>query len=112
MKIQTCLVPKDIINLYRKPNVKCQKDFGIEIHRLDLGVKNLRKIYRLAYGFASVVRCQKEILDFGKEIHRLDLEVTNPVLRIHEIFVWIEIRGSMPLTLTNGSSSGSCYFRH
>ncbi len=31
-----------------------------------------------------------------------------PVLRIHDILVWIRIRGSMPLT--NGS--GSCYFLH
>jgi hypothetical protein len=30
------------------------------------------------------------------------------VFRIHNILVWIRIRGSMPLT--NGS--GSCYFRH
>jgi hypothetical protein len=30
------------------------------------------------------------------------------VFRIHDILVWIQIRGSMPLT--NGS--GSCYFRH
>jgi hypothetical protein len=30
------------------------------------------------------------------------------VLRIHDILVWIWIRGSMPLS--NGS--GSCYFRH
>jgi hypothetical protein len=33
-----------------------------------------------------------------------------PVLRIHDILVWIRIRGSMPLT--NGSRSGSCYFHH
>jgi hypothetical protein len=34
------------------------------------------------------------------------------VFRIHDILVWIWIRihGSMPLT--NGSGSGSCYFRH
>ncbi len=34
------------------------------------------------------------------------------VLRIHDILGWIRIRirGSMPLT--NGSGSGSCYFRH
>ncbi len=34
------------------------------------------------------------------------------VFRIHDILVWIRIRilGSMPLT--NGSGSGSCYFRH
>jgi hypothetical protein len=32
-----------------------------------------------------------------------------PVLRIHEILVRIRIRGSIPLT--NGSVSGSCYFR-
>ncbi len=37
---------------------------------------------------------------------------TVPVLRIHDILVWIRIRiwirGSMPLT----SGSGYCYFRH
>ncbi len=32
------------------------------------------------------------------------------MLRIHNILVWIRIRGSMPLT--NGSGSGFCYFRH
>ncbi len=32
------------------------------------------------------------------------------VLRIHDILVRIRVRGSMPLT--NGSRSGSCYFRH
>jgi hypothetical protein len=43
--------------------------------------------------------------------HRLVLhtiELSPAVFRIHEILVWIRIRGSMPLT--NGS--GSCYFRH
>ncbi len=36
----------------------------------------------------------------------------DPDPRIHDIFVWIRIRGSMPLT--NGSEFGSrsCYFRH
>ncbi len=34
----------------------------------------------------------------------------NPRLRTHEILVRIRIRGSMPLT--NGSVSGSFYFRH
>ncbi len=33
-----------------------------------------------------------------------------PELRIHDIFVWIRIRGSMPLT--NESGSGSFYFYH
>jgi hypothetical protein len=35
------------------------------------------------------------------------------VFRIHEILVWIRIRGSMPLTNGSGSGfgSGSCYFR-
>ncbi len=43
-------------------------------------------------------------------------QLFSPVLRmtLHDIFVWILIRGSMPLT--NGSwsgfESGSCYFRH
>ncbi len=44
-----------------------------------------------------------------EEERERDLE---PVLRIHDILGWIQmriwIRGSMPLT--NGS--GSCYFRH
>jgi hypothetical protein len=30
------------------------------------------------------------------------------MLQIHDILVWIRIRGSMPLT----TGSGSCYFRH
>ncbi len=34
------------------------------------------------------------------------------VFRIHDILVWIRIRGSMPLTNGSGSGSGSCYFRH
>ncbi len=36
------------------------------------------------------------------------------VLRIHDILVWIRIRGSMPLTYGSGSGcgSGSCSFRH
>ncbi len=39
-----------------------------------------------------------------------------PVLRIHEILVWIRIqiliRGSMPQDNGSGFGSGSCYFRH
>jgi hypothetical protein len=39
-----------------------------------------------------------------------------PVLRIHDILVWIRTRiwicGSMPLTYGSGFGSGSCYFRH
>jgi hypothetical protein len=38
-------------------------------------------------------------------VHVLDLKA---VFRIHDILVWIRIRGSMPLTI----GSGSCYFRH
>jgi len=38
------------------------------------------------------------------------LSLKNAVLRIHDILGWIRIRGSMPLT--NGSGSGSFYFRH
>ncbi len=33
------------------------------------------------------------------------------VLRIHEILVWIRIRGSIPLINGSGCGSGSCYFR-
>ncbi len=38
----------------------------------------------------------------------------NAVFRIHNIMVWIRIRGSMPLTngSRSGFGSGSCYFRH
>jgi hypothetical protein len=39
-----------------------------------------------------------------------------PVFRIHDILVWIRIRGSMPLTYGSGSGSRygswSCYFHH
>jgi hypothetical protein len=39
---------------------------------------------------------------------KFQLQPYRAVLRIHDILVWIRIRGSMPLT--NGS--GSFYFRH
>jgi hypothetical protein len=40
------------------------------------------------------------------------LRIRDAVLRIHDILGWIRIRihGSMPLT--NGSGSGSCYYRY
>jgi hypothetical protein len=34
------------------------------------------------------------------------------VLRIHDILVWIRIRGSMPQTNGSGCGSGSFYFHH
>ncbi len=34
------------------------------------------------------------------------------VFRIHDILVWIWIRGSIPLTNGSGFGFGSCYFRH
>ncbi len=34
------------------------------------------------------------------------------MLRIHDIFGWIRIRGYMRLTNGSGFGSGSCYFRH
>ncbi len=34
------------------------------------------------------------------------------VFRIHDILVWIRIRIRGSRSLTNGSGSGSCYFRH
>jgi hypothetical protein len=44
--------------------------------------------------------------------HHVQILTVPPVLRIHDILMWIriQIRGSMPLT--NGSVSGSCYFCH
>ncbi len=41
-------------------------------------------------------------------VSQISILIRIHVLRIHDILVWIRIRGSMPLT--NGS--GSCYFRH
>ncbi len=41
-------------------------------------------------------------------LHLSEAPPISAVFRIHNILVWIRIRGSMPLT--NGS--GSCYFRH
>jgi hypothetical protein len=43
-----------------------------------------------------------------KKYATLVLEYQYAVLRIHDILVWIRIRGSMPLT--NGS--GAFYFHH
>ncbi len=34
------------------------------------------------------------------------------VLRIHDMLVWIWIRGFLPLTNESGFGSGSCYFRY
>ncbi len=47
-------------------------------------------------------------MDFIAQCQSRGLFFFLPVFRIHDIFAWIRIRGSMPLT--NGS--GSCYFRH
>ncbi len=49
---------------------------------------------------------RKIFQDFSK--FSLSLNYAEPALRIHDILVWIRIRGSMPLT--NGS--GSFYFHH
>jgi hypothetical protein len=43
-------------------------------------------------------------------IQYVSLIASAAVLRIHDILVWIRIRGSMPPT--NGSGSGSFYFHH
>jgi hypothetical protein len=53
----------------------------------------------------TVIRNEKAPSDTG--CYRIKAPYL-PVLRIHNILVWIRIRGSMPLT--NGS--GPCYFRH
>jgi hypothetical protein len=39
-------------------------------------------------------------------------DVLAAVLRIHDILVWIRIRGSMPLTNVFGCGSGSFNFHH
>jgi hypothetical protein len=48
-------------------------------------------------------------LNLGSEIRDGKSGSWIPVLRIRDILVRIQIRGSVPLT--NGSGSGSCYFR-
>ncbi len=49
--------------------------------------------------------------DHGSVLFSIALK---PVLRIHDILVWIRIRirGSMPLTNGSGCGSGSCTFHH
>ncbi len=45
-------------------------------------------------------------------LHVSNFDLLPPMLRIHDILLWIRIwiRGSMPLA--NGSGCGPCYFRH
>ncbi len=43
---------------------------------------------------------------------QVQLPAVFPVFRIHDILVWIRIRGCMPLTYEPWIISGSCYFRH
>ncbi len=43
---------------------------------------------------------------------REPFHISYPLLRIHDILVWIRIRGSMPLTNGSGCGSGSFYFHH
>jgi hypothetical protein len=45
-----------------------------------------------------------------QEGRRSEIERFSAVFRIHDIFVWIQIRIRGSMSLTNGS--GSCYFRH
>jgi hypothetical protein len=51
------------------------------------------------------------VLYFGRSFQSFK-KLLIPVLRIHDILVWIRIRGTMPLTNGSGCGSGSCYFRH
>ncbi len=50
----------------------------------------------------------------GLDGMRQEPAIIPPVLRIHDILVWIRIRGSMPPTNGSGSrfGSGSCFFHH
>jgi hypothetical protein len=44
--------------------------------------------------------------------HQQTIASPKPVLRIHDIFCVDPIQIRLPMPLTNGSGSGSCYFRH
>ncbi len=68
-------------------------------------LKNLKPII--------LIYCSQKILHSALSVGNLfpaTMLSQKPVLRIHDILVWIQIRGSMPLT--NGSGSGSFYFHH
>jgi hypothetical protein len=58
----------------------------------------------------SSVFCKQEIMVENQRQVSDPYSLNPAVLRIRAILEWIWIRGSMPLT--NGSGSGSCYFRH
>jgi hypothetical protein len=64
----------------------------------------------LCRGFKNGILRQADYLNLVQceTLEDLKLHLQVPVLRIHDILVWIRIRGSMPLT--NGS--GCCYFHH
>ncbi len=43
--------------------------------------------------------------------HMVGFTISAAVFRIHDILMWIRIRGSVPLTTGSGCGSGSCYIR-
>ncbi len=59
--------------------------------------------------FLSIINFSESAENLHKKVW---LEAFLPVLWIHDILVWIHIRGSMPLTNGSGFGSWSCYFRH
>jgi hypothetical protein len=74
---------------------------------LKMFFKNLRNVN---YGSAMTRVATKKYLSlqftFELFLHK------KTVFRIHDILVWIQIRGSMPRTNGSGCGSGSCFFRH
>jgi hypothetical protein len=54
----------------------------------------------------------QEPLTPAANIQYVSLIASAAVLRIHDILVWIRIRGSMPPTNGSGFGSGSFYYHH
>jgi hypothetical protein len=74
---------------------------------LKMVFKNLRNFnYRWAMTRVAKIKYLSLPFTFELFLHQ------KAVFRIHDILVWIRIRGSMPRTNGSGCGSGSCYFRH
>jgi hypothetical protein len=73
------------------------------------GKHNLERVLQLYRKHSSQLSLSLS-LQFGSTDYILHSTSFQAVLRIHDILGRIWFRGSTPLT--NGSGSGSCYFRH
>ncbi len=85
----------------------CTRTDKLALHRLTVhdGVKYTCHL-------CTFTATRKERLTNHRQVFICSSCVVLAVFRIHDILMWIRIRGSMPLIYGSGSGSGSCYFRH